>query len=116
MSSQGNFRNSLLQHPFSMSRPIVRLCVRCHPNKSRNSACSTTTSGSRVGNRLSIFQAEADDLYFVAMMDRALTDARKCDETELHEIIRSPIASSHGRTEEGEGEWAWKLIDRQTPR
>ena len=55
-----------------------------------------------------------DDLHFVAMMDRALAEAWRWDETELDEIILSAIESSHRRAEEGEGEWASKLMDRQT--
>ena len=61
-----------------------------------------------------MFQAKADDLHFVAMMDRALAETWSLDETPLDEIILSEIASSHRRAEEGEGEWASKLMDRQT--
>ena len=61
-----------------------------------------------------MFQAKADDLHFVAMIDRALAGAWRWDDTELNEIIFSEIASSHRRADEGEGEWASKLMDRQT--
>ena len=113
MSSQRNSRNSLLRHPVGMSRRIAGSCPRRHPNEPRNSTCSTTASGSRIGNRLSMFQAKADDLHFVAMMDRALAETWRWDETELDEIILSEIASSLRRADEGEGEWASKLMDRQ---
>ena len=61
-----------------------------------------------------MFQAKADDLHFVGMMDRALAKAWRWDEAELDEIILSEIASNHGRADDGEGEWASKLMDRQT--
>ena len=56
----------------------------------------------QVVNRLYTFQAKADDLYFVAMMDRALAEAWRWDEPELDEIILSAIASSRRRVEEGD--------------
>ena len=52
-----------------------------------------------VVNRLYTFQAKADDLRFVAMMDRALGEAWRWDEPELDEIILSAIASSRRRAE-----------------
>ena len=45
---------------------------------------------------------EADDLYFRAMMDRALAEASSWDEPELDEIILSAIAPSRQRVEEGD--------------
>ena len=56
----------------------------------------------QVVNRLYTFQAKADDLHFVAMMDRALAEAWRWDEPELDETILSGIASSHRRATEGE--------------
>ena len=87
-------------------------CLSRHSNEPWNSAYSTTASRSRIGSRLSIFQAKAEDLHLLAVMDRALAEASKWDETELDEIIRSEIASSHRRADEGE--WASNLMDRQT--
>jgi len=54
----------------------------------------------QVVNRLYTFQAKADDLHFLAMMDRALAEAWRWDEPELDEIILSGIASSRRRAEE----------------
>ena len=56
----------------------------------------------QVVNRLYTFQAKADDLHFVAMMDRELADAWRWDEPELDEIILSAIVSSRRRTREGD--------------
>ena len=56
----------------------------------------------QVVSRLYTFQAKADDVHFVAMMDRALAEAWRWDEPELDEIILSAIASSRGRAEEGD--------------
>ena len=56
----------------------------------------------QVVNRLYTFQAKANDLHFVAMMDRALSEATRWDEPELDEIILSAIASSQRRAEEGD--------------
>ena len=55
----------------------------------------------QVVNRLYTFQTKADDLHFVAMMDRALAEAWRWDEPELDEIILSGIASSRRRADEG---------------
>ena len=57
-----------------------------------------------VVNRLYTFQAKADDLHFVAMMDRALAEAWRWDEPELDEKILSGIESSHQRAEEEDRE------------
>ena len=56
----------------------------------------------QVVNRLYTFQAKADDLQFLAMMDRALAEAWRWEKPELDEIILSPIASSRRRAEEGD--------------
>ena len=56
----------------------------------------------QVVNRLYTFQAKADDLHFVAMMDRALAEASRWDEPELDETILSAIASSRRRANEGD--------------
>ena len=56
----------------------------------------------QVVNRLYRFQAKADDLRFVAMMDRALAEAWRWDEPEVDEIILSAFASSGRRAEEGD--------------
>ena len=56
----------------------------------------------QVVNRLYTFQAKADDLHFVTMMDRALAEASRWDEPELDEIILSAIASSRRRANEGD--------------
>ena len=55
----------------------------------------------QVVDSLYTFQAKADDLHFVAMMDRALVEAWRWDEPELDEIMLSATASSRGRAEEG---------------
>ena len=52
--------------------------------------------------RLYTFQARADDLHFLAMMDRGLDEAWRWDEPELDEIILSAIVSSRRRAEEGD--------------
>ena len=56
----------------------------------------------QVVNRLYTFQAKADDLHFVTMMDRALAEAWRWDEPELDEIILSAIASSRRRADDGD--------------
>ena len=56
----------------------------------------------QVVNRLYTFQAKADDLHFVTMMDRALAEAWRWDEPELDEIILSAIASSRRRAKKGD--------------
>ena len=56
----------------------------------------------QVVNRLYTFQVKADNLHFLAMMDRALAEALRWDEPEFDEIILSAIASSRRRAEEGE--------------
>ena len=56
----------------------------------------------QVVNRLYTYQAKADDLHFVTMMDRALAEAWRWDEPELDEIILSAIASSRRRAKEGD--------------
>ena len=56
----------------------------------------------RVVNRPYTFRAKADDLHFLAMVDRALAEAKRWDEPELDEIILSAIASSRRRAEEGD--------------
>ena len=56
----------------------------------------------QVVNRLYTYQAKADDLHFVTMMDRALAEAWRWDEPELNEIILSAIASSRRRATEGD--------------
>ena len=56
----------------------------------------------QVVNRLYTFQVKADDLHFLAMMDRALAEAWRWDEPELDEIILSAIVSSRRRAEEGD--------------
>ena len=56
----------------------------------------------QVVNRLYTFQAKADDLHFVTMMDWALAEAWRWDEPELDEIILSAIAPSCRRAEEGD--------------
>ena len=56
----------------------------------------------QVVNRLYTYQAKADDLHFVTMMDRALAEASRWDEPELDEIILSAIASSRRRANEGD--------------
>ncbi len=43
----------------------------------------------QVVNRLYTFQAKADDLHFVGMMDAALAEAWRWDEPELDEILLS---------------------------
>ena len=53
-----------------------------------------------VVNRLYTFQAKADDLQFVAMMDRALAKDWRWDEPQLDEIILSAIATSRRGAEE----------------
>lgn len=54
----------------------------------------------QVVNRLYTFQAKADDLHFVAVMDRALAEAWRWDEPDLDETILSGIESSRQRAEE----------------
>lgn len=56
----------------------------------------------QVVNRLYTFQAKADDLHFVTMMDRALAEAWRWDEPELDEIILSAISSSRRRANGGD--------------
>ena len=56
----------------------------------------------QVVNRLYTYQANADDLHFVAMMDRALAEAWRWDAPELDETILSAIASSRRRATEGD--------------
>ena len=68
----------------------------------------------QVVNRIYTFQAKADDLHFVAMMDRALAEAWRWDEPELDEIILSAIASSRRRAEEGEREWGSRRMSGET--
>ena len=68
----------------------------------------------QVVNRLYTFHAKANDLHFVAMMDRALVVARRWDEPELDEIILSATAPSRWRSEEGNGECGSKPLSRQT--
>ena len=54
----------------------------------------------QVVNRMYTFQAKADDLHFVAVMDRALAEAWRWDEPDLDETILSGIESSRQRAEE----------------
>ena len=54
----------------------------------------------QVVNRMYTFQAKADDLHFVAGMDRVLADAWRWDEPDLDEIILSGTESSRQREEE----------------
>ena len=56
----------------------------------------------QVVNRLYTFQAKADNLHFVGMMDQTLADAWRWDEAELHKIIPLAIASRLRRAEEGD--------------
>ena len=55
----------------------------------------------QVVNRLYTFQAKAQDLHFVTMMDRALAEAWRWDEPELDEVFLSAVASSRRRAEDG---------------
>ena len=54
----------------------------------------------QVVDRLYTFQANADDLHFVAMLDRVRAEAWRWDEPELDEIILSTFASSRRRAKE----------------
>ena len=54
----------------------------------------------QVTSRLYTFQASADDLHFVAMLDRARAEAWRWDETELDEILLSAFASRPRRAKE----------------
>ena len=56
----------------------------------------------QVVNRQYTFEAKVHDLRFVAMMDRALAEAWRCDESELDEMILSGTELSRRRTEERE--------------
>ena len=51
----------------------------------------------QVANRLYSFQANARDLHFVTMMNRALPGAWRWEEPDLDAIILSGIVLSHGR-------------------
>ena len=52
------------------------------------------------GYCLYTFQVKAHNLYFVAVMDRALAEAWRWDELEFDEIMLSGIESSRRRAEE----------------
>ena len=53
-----------------------------------------------VDNLLYPFQMRADDLNFVAMMDRAPAEAWKWDKPELDEIMLSGMESSRGQSDD----------------
>ena len=54
----------------------------------------------QVVNRLYTFQVKAGDLQFVAMMDRAVREAREWDEPELDEVFLKGLEAKRRREQE----------------
>ena len=63
-------------------------------------------------SRLYMFQAKAEDLLLVAMMDWTLAEAKRWDEPELDDVILSGIASSRRRAGGGNRECGSTLLSR----
>ena len=108
-------RNSMLEHHHAGIEPLRRtgdftdvMAINATSRKISRPEVSRTEDQEmgcpvrQVGDCLNTFHAKADDLQFLAMMDRALAEACRWDEPELDDIILSPIASSRRRAEEGD--------------